>query len=392
MSKKLECPNCGARLLEEDKECYVCGMSVEEMLKYKDANQTESLYDDAEDTGAPLGEDNNDASYEEDRYDYENEDSRDNYHKQGMSKAKKTGIICGISVGVIALIAALVCLFFYKGIFAPQNEPEEYTIYFDKPLSDINLLDSQGTVYNWGGDVEVFYTLDDEKQESTCKISVEYDNLWECKIPAKATDVYFSPSTSDNIRTETISQPEDEYVYYVTDTLLNESLNMEISGCPLIEFGNQGINYVMPTEEETLAPPTEAPTEAVTVTETTTETEPATETTAATEPYSISVPSSWSSGTTVVTKDNCTTYYETYNYKNYQMGSLLSIYVVDKSDTSYSNMNNVKMVKKTSDGKKKIVVVTPTDIQFNDADETATNNYMALSNLTNQVISSITAN
>lgn len=398
MSKKFVCPNCGARLLEEDKECYVCGMTIEEMLKFNNDNQTESLYDE-EDTPSPQQEDYDEVSHEEE-YDYDNEDSRENYHKQGMSKAKKAGIICGVSVGVIALIAVLVCLFFYKGIFTTQTEPEEYTIYFDKPLSDINLIDSQGTVYNWGGDVEVIYTLDNKRQESTCKVSVEYDNLWECKIPATATNVYFSPSTTDNIRTEAISQPEDEYVYYITDTLLNENLHMAISSCPLIEFGNQGINYVIPTEEEAIASstqaptqaPTEAPTEAVTVPETTTEAVSATETTAVTELYSISVPSSWSSGTTVIKKGNCTTYYETYNYKNYQMGSLISIYVVDKSDTSYSNMNNVKMVKKTSDGKKKIVVVTPTDIQFNDADETATNNYIALSNLTNQVISSITAN
>ncbi|MGN0487939.1 MAG: hypothetical protein ACI4HO_01605 [Ruminococcus sp.] len=393
MSKKLECPNCGARLLEEDRECYVCGMTVEEILKQTGGNQSESTYDDVEDNVSPQEEYDDDSyEYGDEEYDYEDENIRERHSKNRMSKTKKTGIICGICVGAVALIAAIVCLCFYGGFFSPNTEPEEYTIYFDKPLSDVNLIDAQGTVYNWGGDVEVFYTLDDENQESICKISVEYDNLWECKIPKDATDVYFSPSTTDNIRTEAIAQPEDEYVYYVTDTLIDESLRMAISCCPLAEFYNQGINYNVATEEETTLPPTEAPTEAPTVEETTVATETETETTPSAEPYSITVPSSWSSGTTVVTKDNCTTYYETYNYKNYQMGSLLSIYVVDASDTSFSNMNNVKMVKKTSDGEKKIVVVTPTDIQFNDADETATNNYISLSNLTNQVISSINAN
>jgi hypothetical protein len=227
-------------------------------------------------------------------------------------------------------------------------------------------------------------------------MSVEYDNLWEVKIPAEATDLYFSPNTTDNIRTQSIDEPQDEYAYYVTDTLLDENLQLVIEGCPLLDFSQLGINYVSPTVEETTESTTVAPT-----TEVATTTEPATETTAeatettateSSDPYSITVPTTWTSGTTVITKGNCTSYYETYNYKNYQMGNLMSIYVVDASDTSFSDMNNVKMVKKTSDGKKKIVVVTPTDIEFNDADETATNNYINLSNLTNQVISSITPN
>jgi hypothetical protein len=391
MSDKIICPNCGAHLIDEDKVCYVCGQVVENLAKPEN-EYTAPEENVAEEDTAPVLDGYNDYVEEEP---YEDEVAYRPKDKPKKSKTKKTGIICGICVAVVAVLAVIVCVCFANGVFSPAVEDEEYTVYFDKPSSDLNLIDESGTVYNWSGDVEVVYTLDGEQKEASCKMSVEYDNLWEVKIPAEATDLYFSPNTTDNIRTQSIAEPQDEYAYYVTDTLLDENLQLVIEGCPLLDFSQLGINYVSPTVEETTEPVTEVPTTEATATEQATETtEQATEPTAteSSDPYSITVPTSWTSGTTVITKGNCTSYYETYNYKNYQMGNLMSIYVVDASDTSFSEMNNVKMVKKTADGTKKIVVVTPTDIEFNDADETATDNYISLSNLTNQVISSITPN
>lgn len=392
MNDKIICPNCGAHLLEEDKVCYVCGQVVENPPRHSEPEKAEIPNEN------PTS--NSSYSVQED-YDYEDEqaypygeDDRQGEDKRKMSRAKKTGIVCGICIAVAVVIAAVVCVCFANGLFAPHEEKEEYTIYFDKPSSDINLIDSDGTVYNWGGDVEVLYTLDGYSTvyENPCKMASEYDNLWECKIPAQAKNVCFSPSTTDNIRTNTLPGLKDEYVYYVTDILLDGDLQMPVGGCPLEEFFEMGINYVQPTEQITSAA-TETPAES-SAAETAEATQPSTEETLPddSDPYSITIPASWSSGTTVIVKGNCTTYYETYNYKNYQMGNLLSIYVVDASDTSFSDMNNVKKVKKTSDGKKKIVIVTPTDIQFNDADDVATENYINLSNLTNQVISSIEPN
>lgn len=405
MSKRRVCPNCGAYLTEDDKVCYVCG----EVVPIQPAQPTEEeapqdtqqeffeeqapLNEQAEeDFSDSAPEDGFGQAYEQEYYE-EDEDMPRNpgKKKKKMSRAKKTAIISAVCVGVVAVAAAIICVCFFNGVFT-QDEQDEYVLYFNKPNSEINLMQEDGTVYNWGSDVDVVYTLDGEMQQDACKISSEYENAWTCTVPADAEDVYFSQSDGSGLRTEKFALVESDYIYYVTDILVDEDYQLPIDCCPIDEFDSMGINFTQETTQqtdaETEAQVTDAVTEAATETEAETE---ATTTANDSDAYTVSVPSAWSGATTVVEKNNCTTYYESYNYKNYNCGMLVSIYVFDASDSSYSDMN-VKKVITSSDGTKKIVAVTPTDVQFDENDETAMNNYLELEKSTDQLISSITAN
>lgn len=389
MSKKA-CPTCGAYLRDDDKVCYVCGEVVpaekQETVPVEESTEPETEH-------ALAMDETQDDSYDEYIEEQPSEDSYnfsdDKKDKPKMSTVKKTVIICAVLVALAAVIATGVCVCFANGFF-DNNEKESYTIYFDKPSSDVNLIDAQGTVYNWGADVDIVYTLDDKEEKQHCKMSEEHDTLWVYELPKGAENVYFTQTTGSNIRTETLSEPLANMVYYVSDILLDDDLQLKVKSCPIGEFDNLGVNKEIPTEA-----PTEVVTETVKATQATEEeketTRPVVESTAPAEPYVVNIPSSWQEGTTVVQKDNCTTYYETYNYKTYSTGNLLSIYVVDANDTSYSEMN-VKKIITSADGTKKIVAVTPTDIQFADTDETAMTNYTNLSGYTNNVINSISAN
>lgn len=410
--EKRRCPNCGAYLKQEDKECYVCGEVLApvndeftELPKYDEPKEPEhrtmvqkfeennelDRYDEEE---IPAQDE---SPYSEDDYADPYDDEEDDFRPRRKSGSKKVAIICGICVGVIALVAAVVCVCWFNGLFGGSDDGE-YTVYFDKPSVNINLMDASGKVYNWGADVELSYT--DKKgveQTAVCSPMLEYDNLWKCDVPSDATEVYFYQSGDIKLRTQVLPELEDEHVYYVTQILCNDELEFPVVGCALDEFDNFGVNATEETApEETTEEITEKPTDSETEPDTTEPetTQPATErpTTADSgqDRYTISVPSAWSSGATVIEKGNCTTYYETYNYKNYQSGMLLSIYVYDASDNSYGDMN-VKKVLTTSDGQKKIVIVTPSDVEFNDADETAAANYVNLSNLSKQVIDSVKA-
>ena len=113
MKEKRSCPNCGAYLSEEDKVCYVCG-EVVPVLKQPEKEdvapvETEENYvDNAPTVDEPI----------DDSYDYFDEDNSEEYEdyqeydepteKPRKSTAKKIAIICGICVGVVAIIAAFV--------------------------------------------------------------------------------------------------------------------------------------------------------------------------------------------------------------------------------------------------------------------------------------------
>ncbi len=414
--EKRRCPNCGAYLKKEDNECYVCGEILEPAgenfsePKKKEKPADANVYYPTQNLEERNGEERYNLSEQETESISENEFSRgdieysDPYNDEEdydrprkKSGSKKVAIICGICVGVVAIVAAIVCVCWFNGVFGGNND-EKYTVYFDKPSVNLNLMDENGEVYNWGADVELSYTdKKGEEQTVVCSPVLEYDNLWSGEVPADAEQVYFYASGDVKLKTQVLPELLDKQVYYVTQILCNSELEFPVASCSLNEFDNFGVNAteetgLEATTEETTEQPTKKETEPESTKEETTEptTAPTTSADSGQDRYTISVPSAWTSGATVIEKGNCTTYYESYNYKNYQSGMLLSIYVYDANDNSYGDMN-VKKVMTTSDGKKQIVVVTPSDVEFNDSDETAAENYIALSNLSNQVISSIKA-
>ena len=412
--EKRRCPNCGAYLTQNDTECYVCGEVLssaddefEQILRSEEPKKEEhrtmvEKFEHNNEYTRELDEKRDEPyedepSYSEDEYSDPYE--YDEYDEQReKSDPKKVALICGICVGVVALIA-VICGCWFTGVFGGGDDDGEYTVYFDKPSVNINLMDENGRVYNWGADALLSYT--DKKgveQTVACSPMLEYDNLWKCDVPADATQVYFYQNGDTKLRTQILPELLDEQVYYVTQILLNDELELPVASCSLDEFDGYGVNATEETSpEQTAEETTEKPTEAKPEPDTTEpeSTEPETEGTTAEDPgrdrYTVSVPSAWEEGTTIIEKGNCTTYYETYNYNNYQSGMLLSIYVYDSGDNSYGDMN-VKKVLTTSDGQKKIVIVTPSDVEFDDSDETAAENYVNLSNLSKQVIDSIKAN
>lgn len=389
--KKFQCNNCGAYLKPTDKVCYVCG-KVAEIQKIQVSapptieEKTTEAFENTNTYSVDINEnipDNND-------YDSIDEiESRKQPQKTGK-KSKKALVICSIFVIVVALIAAGVCVCYLQGWLPVEKEQATtMTVYFDKPSSNQNLLDSQGTVYSWRGDVDINYTSKGQSVTEACKMTLEYDNIWYCEIPIEAKDVYFSQSTVNTIRTNTIKELNDNYIYYVTDIVFNNGMQLPISGCILDDFDNFGINYqntTTPVTTETVAEETDETVDETTETEGQ-DVEEITQTTGSPNGYDISMPQQWQENVTVVNNGNCTSYYEKYNYENYQCGNLISIYTFDKNDNSYSEMNVKKII--TDDNGDKIVIVTPTDIQFNDSDEEAITKYTDLSQYTSQVMESV---
>lgn len=449
------CPNCGAYLKEDDRVCYVCGEVLpvynpepepaqqplpdrqeyrespyeEQQLNqparedYAEPPYDEPEYSEADNSGAEDwereaqrrspdrhsrgrsssrrdAEPSREKSHREPREDYDDnprkaKSYREDYYdenedKPKMKKSKKVAVICTVCVIAVALITGGVCFCFANGLFGEREEPAEITVYFDKPSFNLNLMDENGVVYNWGADVDVVYTVGDEALTLACIPCDEYENLWKCTLPSDARNIYFTQSSTEELRTQSVETLENETVCYVTEIVFNSDFQLPVATCLLSEFINVGINATDEVMVTATAPQTtEAETETSKSTQAPTETEQPS-TADDSEPYSITLPTSWDSGTTAVTDGNCTTYYETYNYANYSSGMLLSVYVYDADDNSYGDLN-VKKIINSSDGKKKIVVVTPTDIQFDDSDEEAMEKYTSLSNSTNQVISSIKA-
>ncbi len=423
MTDKRRCPNCGAYLSASDKECYVCGevlQPADKPAKSSGKTYTPAATEPQKDKDFVMPVDHDEVSdtpfeerkpytdndfvqpdyndnYEDDPFDDKDDDryyyDEEDYSSDLKNKNKRLALICGIVGGVAIIIAAIVGVCFMTGVFGSSDKGDEITVYFDKPSVNINIMDDNGVVYNWGADVSVSYKHGGKDEETSAVPCAEYDNMWKCKIPADATDLYFSQTTGESIRTVNAKVIENDRVYYVTDILLNADDQLPMSSCALSKFKNLGVNAVKETEatkpKPTTAPPTEA---APTEEETEEETEPPTEkpTEALANPYNVSLPDSWSSGTTQSDNGNCITYYEKYNYKNYGSGMLLSIYTFKAGDNSYGDLN-AKKILTASDGSK-IVIVTPSDVECDDSDEKAIKKYTDLQSQTNQVISSISAN
>lgn len=422
MTEKRRCPNCGAYISARDKICYVCGkdiLSAGQSGKASPKKNNRVVFEPERDKDFVMPVDHDEVSdtpFEERRaytdnyvvqadYDdnYENDPFverdvepyfyDDSYDSGKGPDKKKIAVIGAVAVAVVAVIVLIVC--FVNGVFGSGAPGDEITVYFDKPSVNINLMDDNGVVYNWGADVTVNYKHNGKEEEQSAAPSEEHNNMWKCSIPSDATDLYFSQTTGDEIRTVNAKIIENDTVYYVTDILLNSDNQLPMSSCKLADFDNLGVNAIEETEStkaktETTAPDTEADTEE----ETDEETEPETETEKPTEaldnPYNISIPSSWSSGTTKTENDNCVTYYEKYNFNNYGNGMLLSIYTFKAGDNSYGDLN-AKKILTASDGSK-IVIVTPTDLECDDSDEKAVQKYVDLQKQTSAVISSISAN
>lgn len=428
MIEKRRCPNCGAYLTDTDAECYVCGEIIGvPNVQPRETKPNQKTYapvyfepeanedfvtpvDFDEVQGTPLEKrrpytdddivtGNEDAGDYSDNYDdsYNNEysekykdftdfDPYEDYDEDKKPKSsKKTLIICAVLAAIAGIAALVVAIFFQNGAFGGQ--PDEYTIYFNKPNKSLILRDAKGKGYSWDADVMACYSVDNREDNVTCAIVEEYDNMWECKLPTNASEVYFYQKTGDEIRTDKIVEIEDGHVYYVTDITLNSDNALPIAHCQIDEFDNFGINSIQPTTE----PETEKKTKATEkATKKPTETTKPTEATTAApkgKGYKVTFPANWKKGAKSVKKDNCATYYEKYNYSEYGLGMLMSIYVFEKGDNSYGDLN-AKKVLSVSDGRK-VVVVTPTDVQFDDSDEVAAEKYLALEENIDEVISSI---
>lgn len=427
MTEKRRCPKCGAYVSEKDKICYVCGENISDVSKPRSASGrayapvvfepekgTDFVmpvdFDEVGDTPFEKRRPYSDNDIVEPVYndDYkkesftEREDESyfydENYGEKHSMDTIKVAKICGVIVGIVAVIAIIVGICFATGVFGSGASGEEITVYFDKPSVNINLMDDDGVVYNWGADVSVCYKHNGSDQETSASPSEEHENMWECKVPADASDLYFTQNSGDKIRTTAAKVVEKDNVYYVTDILFNSDDQLPIANCKLDEFKNLGVNAVEETEstKKTKATTTPAQTEQETEPETEPETEEETDaptekpTKALSNPYNISLPSSWSSGTTKSKSGNCTTYYEKYNYKTYGSGMLLSVYTFKAGDNSYGDLN-AKKVLTASDGSK-VVIVTPSDLECDDSDEKAIEKYTALQSQTSSVISSISTN
>ena len=422
MTEKRRCPNCGAYISKNDKKCYVCGEEILPVSKPRKPSEngfSPVSYEPEQDNDfvMPVDHDkadeipyedrkpDNDKDYAQpynDKYDedpfidrevepYFYDDEEYNTRRGG----KRPLAIAGVIAGIVVILGIIVGICYAAGVFGPKNPEEEITVYFDKPSVNINIMDDNGVVYNWGADVSVCYKFDGKDQELSASPCRDHDNMWECAIPAGATDLYFCQTTGESIRTVNAQVVENENVYYVTDILLNSDDQLPMSFCKLADFNNLGVNAVVETKATTKPEVTTAP-EEETEPETEEETEPETEeetekpTEALSNPYNINLPSSWSSGATKSDTGNCVTYYEKYNYKNYGSGMLLSIYTFKAGDNSYGDLN-AKKILTASDGSK-VVIVTPTDIECDDSDEKAIEKYTNLQSQTKEVISSITVN
>ena len=369
--KKVVCSNCGAYLRPADKYCYVCDSLVEGDVV------SETISDET-----PQTPEVSPPALKEDTY-IDDDLGQDVVEKEKKPKKRKAGVfIAIILILALALVGVGIC--YYADIIGNRVplDDNKVTVYFNKPLSNVNLLDNKGVVYNWSGDVEVNYTLDESNYTEACKLTLEYDSMWYCKIPSDAKDVYFAQVNSEEIKTVKLSEVSKDTVYYISDILFTQSMELPLMSCPLSSFINQGVNYTQP---QTTAPTTETASESDNTEETG---ESETETTPNTMKYTISIPDEWKDNIEIVSNENCVDYYEKYNYSNYECGKLFSVYICDENDNSYSDMN-VKRIITRDDSNEKIVVVAPTDIQFNDSDDTAIEKYIQLSQYIQQVIDSI---
>ncbi|MBR2108879.1 MAG: hypothetical protein IJ932_02880 [Ruminococcus sp.] len=403
MAEKRRCSNCGAFLENDEKVCYVCGeVQLPDVVAAPDrsgkSRGSSMTFEKDEDFVMPSQAHEQKKEPFENRVPYNDEDVAepyyevDNRRKKAQRKRGKKALIITIVCVLIAAIAGAVCFCLFGGVFGGNKTTDKLTIYFDKPDSDVNLVKSDGTIYHWTDDVEVSYIVNNKTKTKNCTPCSDHDSLWKIKLPSKAKSIYFFEKDNKGLRTQVTPGFEDEMVYYVAQETLNSQNQLVLGQCERESFEGIGINYAT-TATTSESEETSAATEK--------ETEKATKKVAPTEEddsrktedkgaYTINLPKSWQSGVTVVENGKCTTYYEDYNYKSYSMGKLASIYVFDAKDSSADNLAGVKDIRYTSDGKKKVIITTPTDIQFNEADETAQKNYMEKNKDLNSFLDSIT--
>lgn len=405
MAEKRRCSNCGAFLEKDEKVCYVCGeVQVPDVVvsptKSEGSRGSSMVFEKDEDFVMPSSSHEEKKEPFENRVPYNDEDvaepyyEDDNRRKKAQKKRSKKALIIAIVCVLIACIIGAVCFCLFGGVFGGETKASnKLTIYFDKPDSEVDLIKSDGTVYHWTDDVIVSYVKDGKTKTKTCSPCSDHDSLWKVKLPVQAKSIYFYEKDNKGLRTQVTPGFDDEMVYYVSQETLTSQNQLPLGQCERASFEGIGINYATTAQtsesEETTAKATEKETEKETKKAAPTEQNDSrkTEDKGA---YTVNLPKSWQSGVTAVENGNCTTYYEDYNYKSYSMGKLASIYVFDANDSAADNLTGVKDIRYTTDKKKKIVITTPTDIQFNEADETAQKNYLAKNKDLNSFLDSIT--
>ena len=402
MSERRRCENCGAFLENDEKVCYVCGevqLPETAAAPERSSEPRESAIAFEKDADYVMPTESNEIGREpfEDRVPYGDEDLAEPYyegdkrHIKAQKKRGKKALVITIICVLAAAIIGAVCFCLFNGVFVTEEKPDnKLTIYFDKPNSDIELIKSDGTVYNWTGDVEVSYETNDKAKTKICTPCNDHESLWKVTLPTTAKSVYFYEKDEKSVRTQVTPGFDDEMVYYVSQETFNSQNQLPLGQCERESFKGIGINYAITAQSsESETQETEESEQ-----ETTEEQEAPTEEddSRKTEDkgyYTISLPKSWQSGVTAVENGNCTTYYEDYNYNSYSMGKLASIYVFDANDSAADNLVGVKDIRYNSDQTKKIVITTPTDIQFNEADEEAQRSYLEKNKDLNSFLDSI---
>ncbi len=411
--EKRRCSNCGAFLGDNEKVCYVCGeVQIPDVVNVEE-NDNEGRdpivkFEKDEDFVVPDDSHGSRHTTPDERVDYGDEDiaepyyEMDNRRAQAYKKRNRKAIIIAVVVVLVLGAIGAVCFCIFNGVFdSGKKADNNFTIYFDKPNSEIDLVATDGTVYNWSNDVCVSYTINNKETKKTCTPCADHDSLWEISIPTKAKTVYFYESEEENVRTQVLPSVDDETVYYVSQEAFNVQNQLPLGQCTRDAFEGIGINYATTAEtsESSASDDTNpATSDKNDNTGNTKKTEP-TETKDENDTrkkvdngtYTIELPQSWQSGVTEVKGKNYTTYYEDYNYKMSNMGKLATIYVFDADDTEADNLTGVKRVFYNSDQTKKIVITTPTDIQFDESDEEAQKNYIEKNKDLNSVLDSISA-
>ena len=402
MAEKLRCKNCGAFLKDNEKVCYVCGeVQISDVVTTPERSSGERgssmSFEKDSDFVMPTGSHGGSKTPGE-RVSYGDEDIAQPYYDADKRRAKaqkkrgRKAFIIMIVCVLIAGIAGAVCFCLFNGVFSGGKKVNNrFTIYFDKPSSDIELVKSDGTIFKWTGDVEVSYVLNNKTKTKICTPCGDHDSLWKVSLSTSSKSVYFYEKGEKKLRTQVIPGFDDEMVYYVSQERLNAQNQLPLGQCERQSFEGIGINYA------TTAPSSESETAGETKE---TQQDSTEKTNAPTEEddsrkiedkgvYTISLPKSWQSGVTSVKSGKCTTYYENYNYDMYSMGKLASIYVFDANDSAADNLTGVKDIRYNSDQTKKIVITTPTDVQFNEADEEAQKSYLEKNKDLNSFLDSI---
>lgn len=414
MAEKRRCTNCGAFLENGEKVCYVCGeVQMPDVVTAPERSEkprgSSMTFEKDEDFVMPAKFKGNKTS-RDDKMDYGDDDIAEPYykwddmekksrkrHNRKQRKGNRAVIIAVVCILVVG-IAGAVCFCLFNGVFGGgKKDSDKFTVYFDKPASDIELLKSDGSSFTWTNDVEVSYTVNGKTKTKVCTPCSDHESLWKTYLPKNAKSVYFFEKEEKGLRTQITPSFEDETVYYVSQVTLNAQNQLPLGQCERDSFEGIGINYATSAQtddtEETTQPETTKETEQAT----TEKEEKATEEddSRKTEDqgyYTVSLPKSWQSGVTAIKNGKCTTYYEDYNYNSYSMGKLVSIYVFDADDSAADNLTGVKDIRYNADQTKKIVITTPTDIQFNEADEQAQKKYLEKNKDLNSFLDSISVN